>query len=269
MTVRLDQAYSPLMSSFYDVDWDAIALPRQDAAFYARQASRTRGSICEVGAGTGRVLLQVAEKTQRPCVGIEPSHGMIAHFENRRMEVGRELYELTQVRQGSFTDLPLEDGSQGFVFSAFRSFMHVLTHEEQLQAMAEMKRVLAPDGLLAFDLFEPGPLHMTDGGPYEIYRAETVDGGSLSRFDAHRHNEKNQLLTVDMKWVLRDDGDDLVDTHHCGYTIRYTRRSELFELLEQSGWALMDTYGDFDESPLDDSIRELIVVARPLEDKPR
>jgi len=171
MTIRLDQAYSPVMSSYYDVDWDAIALPRKDAEFYAQQAGRTEGSICEIGAGTGRVLLEVAEHNQRPSLGVEPSQAMIAAFENRRLEAGRSLYELTEVRQGSFTNIPCGDETQGFVFSAFRSFMHVLTREEQTQALGEMRRILRSDGILAFDLFEAGPAHMSDGGPHEIYRA--------------------------------------------------------------------------------------------------
>ena len=263
MTIRLEQAYSPVMSSYYDLDWDAIALPRKDAEFYANEAGRTQGSICEIGAGTGRVLMAVADKTKRPGVGIEPSAGMIAGFENRRLEVGRALYELTEVRKGSFIDIPLDDNSQGFVFSAFRSFMHVLTREDQVKALAEIRRILGPEGIFAFDLFEPGPLHMSDGGPYEIYQAETIDGGTLRRFDEHVHTAKDQLLTVDMSWTLHDEHDELVHTESCGYTIRYTHRLELFELLDLCGWEVLESYGDFDCSPLDTSIRELIVLARP------
>ena len=263
MTIRLDQAYTPTMSSYYDVDWDAIGLPRQDAAFYAQEAAQTSGSICEIGAGTGRVLLEVAEANQRPSIGIEPSAGMIAGFENRRLEAGRALYELTEVRRGSFTDIPLDDNTQGFVFSAFRSFMHVLTREDQVRALGEIRRILAPGGIFAFDIFEPGPMHMSDGGPHEIYQAETIDGGTLRRIDAHVHSAKDQLLTVDMRWTLSDEDDDVVHMESCGYTIRYTHRSELFELLETCGWEVLERYGDFDRSPLDKSIRELIVLARP------
>ena len=263
MANRHLQSYTPVMSSYYDVDWDAIGLPRQDAAFYTQIAGRTHGSVCEIGAGTGRVLLEVAEHTKRPSVAIEPSEGMIAGFENRRLEAGRDVWERTSVLQGSFTDIPLADGSQGFVFSAFRSFMHLLTREDQERALGEILRILAPGGMFAFDLFEPGPLHMADGGPYEIYCAETIDGGSLRRFDKHTHFPEEQVVHVDMTWTLADTDDSVVHSETCGYAVRYTHRKELLALLEICGWKVAETYGDFDFSPLDESIRELIILAVP------
>ena len=257
------QAYSSIMSSFYDVDWDAIGLERQDAAFYARHAKRCHGSICEIGAGTGRVLFHVAEETGRSCVGIEPSEGMRTGFERRRLEKGRPLDDLCRVLTGSFTQIPLADESQGFVFSAFRSFMHVLTEHDQVNALREMRRILAPDGLLAFDLFEPDYPHMVEGEPQEIYRADTVEGGTVSRFDRLHQMRATQSVYVGMEWVVRDADGQVLDTYEDGYTIRYTFRQELFSLLGLAGWEVVDVFGDFDESPLDQSIRQLIVIVRP------
>jgi ubiquinone/menaquinone biosynthesis C-methylase UbiE len=258
------QAYGPTMSGFYDLDWDAIDLDRDDVEFYVHQAARTSGSICEVGAGTGRVLFQLAEATGRPCVGVEPSLGMRQRFEAYQMEAGRALYELTEVVAGSFSHIPLPDASQGFVFSAFRSFMHVLTREEQLDALREMRRVLAPDGLLAMDLFEPQEAHMENGATQQVYRAEVDDGGTVSRFDTRCHTRSTQCVHVDMAWVTHDAEGHPTGTSEDSYTVRYTFREELFELLGHTDWELVDVFGDFDRSPLDDTLRQLIVVARPV-----
>jgi len=257
------QAYGETMSRFYDLDWDAIGLTRADASFYARQAALTQGSICEIGAGTGRVLFRVAQETRRSCVGVEPSEGMRQAFEQRRLEHGRPLCDLTRVVDGSFKRIPVPDGSQGFVYSAFRSFMHVLTEHDQILALREMTRILAPGGLLAFDLFEPDYIHMVDAEPQEMYQAETECGGTLSRLDSRHHMRATQSIYVGMEWVMRDAKGAVTATHEDGYTIRYTFRQELFSLLGVAGLEVVDVYGDFDQSPLDQSIRQLIILARP------
>jgi hypothetical protein len=72
-----------------------------------------------------------------------------------------------------------------------------------------------------------------------------------------------QSIYVGMKWVKRDAKGDVTASHEDGYTIRYTFRQELFSLLGAAGLEVVDAYGDFDQSPLDRSIRQLIIMARP------
>jgi ubiquinone/menaquinone biosynthesis C-methylase UbiE len=151
-------AYPATMSRRYDADFDAIygGPDRGDIAFFVGLAGETSGSICEIGAGTGRVLFPVAHADPgRAVTAIEPSEAMRQCVEQNLHRDHPALVGRIALQAGSFQDIPLSDASQGYVFGAFRSFQHVLTVEDQLRALAEMKRVTQPGGLIAFDLFDP------------------------------------------------------------------------------------------------------------------
>ena len=68
--------YERLVARTYD---DAYAIIRDssgDAAFYQSMAEADEGPLLELGCGTGRILLKVAE-TGIACVGIDASEEML------------------------------------------------------------------------------------------------------------------------------------------------------------------------------------------------
>ncbi len=253
------RGYDDAMAARYDDDWRAIEMARQDAAFYTQLLDRSRGTVVEVGAGTGRLALPVAQAAgSRQVVAVEPSPGMREGFHER---LERDPRANVTVVDGHFGRVPLADGAAGYVFSGFRAFQHLLTAGEQLAALYELQRVLRPGGVLAFDLFEPNPELLTSTGWELMVSDDDERGLTRSRYDRREHDRNAQTVTVRMRWeVARPDGE--VSRAESSYGVRYLFRYELEHLLARAGLTDYTLYGGFDWTPVDQRIRELIVVAR-------
>lgn len=100
--------------------------------------SRARGSVLEVAVGTGLNLPLYPAGIR--LTGIEWSPGMLELAQQRRAELGVEA----ELREGDARSLQFPDGQFDTVVCTF-SLCAIPDHE---QAIAEMHRVLSPDGVL-------------------------------------------------------------------------------------------------------------------------
>lgn len=255
--------YGDAMSARYDADFEAVfgGRDRGDLAFFQALARATRGPICEVGAGTGRVLLAVAEAVSgRVLSGVEPSDAMRALLAER---VTREARGgAVRVLAGSFERIPLRAGSQGLVFGAFRSFQHVLTTEAQLRALAEVRRVLRPGGVLALDLFDPAAHHLRSAAASVDVRYRSTRGTILERRESRVVDRVAQCVEVTYRWLERDAQGVTVSDESATYRVRYTYPIELEHLLARSGFVDIDVRADYAGRRLGPRPRDLVVVCR-------
>lgn len=101
--------------------------------------------VLEVGCGTGQLLRRVRGFAPR-AVGVDLSHGMLAHAAARGLPVG----------QASALALPFADASFDLVYSC-----KVLPHVPDLpRALGEIERVLAPGGRAVLEFYNPWSLRV-------------------------------------------------------------------------------------------------------------
>lgn len=260
--------YGQAQSRRYDVDFAALfgGADRGDLAFFQSEAARAEGAVCEVGAGTGRVLRALAGVTgERRLIGVEPSPWMRARFEENLRPGPPALASRVEIVDGEFTRIPLGDASVGLVFAAFRSFQHVLEVEEQVAALSEMKRVLRSGGRLALDAFDP-PYGMLADTPERLgKRYRLADGALVSRYESRRLVREKQRVDVTLRWTeTRRVGRRLVEvaTERETYGVRYLFPFELLHLVARAGFVDVELFGGYDRTPLTSVPRELIVTAR-------
>jgi ubiquinone/menaquinone biosynthesis C-methylase UbiE len=263
----MDQFYEGAGSLFvqaYDAFYGSAPPPiAGDMTFYERMARETAGPVLEIGCGTGRITLALAEAGLE-ITGVDISAGML--------ETARHKMRALSPRARSRVILIKQDMSAlelgrhfGFVFVPFRSFQHVLTIERQRMALAAVRRHLAPDGRLALHLFDPrfdllidekpppAGLSGTDPATGKRYVGEILQ----TRFDylAQIRRDLWRYTEFDPDGeVLRRDTREMA--------LRWTYRWELHHLLELCGFAVEAEYSDFTGAPPAYG-GELIVVARP------
>jgi ubiquinone/menaquinone biosynthesis C-methylase UbiE len=250
------------MSARYDSDFRAIfhSEDRGDLDFFRALVLATDGDLCEVGAGTGRVLLAVAPLAgTRRVFGVEPSESMRDRLVAKLASPGSPRVE---VLDGSFTKLPLPEASLGLVFGAFRSFQHVLTVEAQLAALDELHRVLEPGGLLALDFFDPAYHLLKRSRPTLGACYGTPDGTTVERWESREVDRVAQRVDVTFRWIERRPDRSVVHDEAATYAVRYTFPNELIHLLARSGFEAIDLRGGYDGRPLGKTPRELVVTAR-------
>ena len=122
-----------------------------DLPFYVQQATASGGPVLEMGCGTGRVSLAIAEAGIQT-VGVDISPRMVEEADRKAMDAG--LSTKATFQAGDMLDTRAA-GPFSLVLFPFRSFQSMLTVEDQKQALANASSHLAQGGMLALDVFAP------------------------------------------------------------------------------------------------------------------
>jgi SAM-dependent methyltransferase len=97
--------------------------------------------VLDLGCGAGRLAMFLRPLTDH-YVGVDVSPHMIAYC--------RRTFPEMRFEQADMRSLPfIPDGAFDAVLAVFNLF-DAVSHEDRLRTLAEIRRVLAPDGLLAF-----------------------------------------------------------------------------------------------------------------------
>lgn len=244
--------YERLMADTYDAQYAVIRDPSGDAAFYAGLAAQTGGPVLELGCGTGRVLLPIA-RTGLSCTGVDPSAQML-----RVLRAKQPPANLT-LTQGSMQTLELPERNFALAYIAFRAFQHLLSADDQLEALTRIRDHLEPDGLLALDVFEPilariavAEEHDQTQPPFE------QDGRMVQRRASIRRDHVTQVTEVVFTYFEVESGRELGTER---VDMRWTYRYELEHLLARTGFVPLRWSSDYVGGPYV-ARGDIVVVAR-------
>lgn len=227
---------------------------RDDLPFYRSLALDRPGEVLEVGAGTGRVTVELARVAER-VVALEPSPAMRAAAEARLSEAGvAERVELRALDVRELADV----GRYALAVAPFHALMHLLTVEDQDLALRALRRALAPGGAFACDVFAPR------FGPLDVLRRETAwrdaAGGEAELFLLQHHHAAEQR--IESLYLLdRTGADGVVRRRRARLLQRYFHRFELERAVRAAGFAAVRMFGDFDRRPIDEDARRFVVLA--------
>lgn len=150
MTAPTDDLFDPFASiaAFYDLDFEDFT---DDVAFYQRLVEIHGARVLELGAGTGRVAVPLAEAGAK-VTGVDLSPGMLEVARARAAEAG---VSLTLV-DADFRSLRLR-GRFDVVMAPLGTLQHMETPEDLVSALEAMARHLAPGGVAVVDVESPVP----------------------------------------------------------------------------------------------------------------
>lgn len=246
--------YDAVHARHYDGAYDTIRAPA-DVAFYGQLARETGGPVLEVGCGTGRVLLPIAREGLA-CVGLDASPAMLDVLR------AKDLPPTLRTVMARMQDFDLAPERFRLVFSAFRAFQHLYTVEDQLACLACIRRVLAPGGVLAFDVFAPDLARIAQREEPEHEEGRFPDGGDeIVRVASVRRDHATQTQHVTMRLERWRDG-ALVGAEIERFGMRWYHRYELEHLLARAGFEIVALHGGFDRRTYDEDSIEMVVVAR-------
>ena len=227
---------------------------RDDIAFYARLAERENAQdILELGAGTGRVSVALARRGLN-VTGLELSEKML---ERGKKFAAQENVNVNFVL-ADMTDFKLEQ-KFSLIIAPFNALMHLYSLADQDRALGMVRAHLEPNGVFAFDLYQPyfgleGVLRHEgetflepDGSRLDVFVLQRIDRVAQMAFTTYH------LDSISSSGMLSRQILELRQ--------RYFTRFEVERWLRSHGFRA-EFQGDFDGSRWIDSSPNMVVVAR-------
>ena len=251
------------VSDFYDAVYAQYTGFSHDVDFFVSYSKQASGKTLELGCGTGRVLIPVA---QAGCqiTGLDLSPYMLAKCREKLTSQTKEVQSRIKLIQGDMTDFSTDE-QYPLVTIPFRAFQHLIPVSEQKACLNCVHRHLVRDGLLILDVFRPSLPRLTDTRylmEMEVNPPIELSDGRIFR----RTNRTSAFHPVEQYndiefifYVKYPDGREkrLVQS----FPMRYFYRYEVEHLLSFCGFKILEFYGNFDKSQFSDESPEMIFVA--------
>ena len=248
-------------AEYYDEDYSLGVPDRGDIAFYKKYAVEVGSPVLELGCGTGRILIPIAQE------GID-AHGL---------DMSREMLGIceTKVRALNLQNVHLKCSSMdrfeydekfSLIYIPFRSFQHLLSTEEQMQCLELVHRHLKDGGLFILDVFAPNLEKLATYGKHhdwekDFSRKNPQTESTITRYYNARADLAAQTLEISMQWEERDADGAMVARKKGEFKLRYIFRNELEHLLARCGFE-PSIYGHFDGRPYDYVSGEIVAVCK-------
>ena len=252
--------YDSFIADYYD-ESPIVKGRLQDVAFY-RDAAREFGDpVLELGCGTGRITMALAEAGKR-VTGLDLSERMLERAAKKRAALMVEARERVHLVQSDMARFDLGEKFR-LIIIPFRPFQHLLEVREQVDCLECVRKHLAPGGRLILDVFQTDaermhdPVHMRE---VLVTEYKTADGRQVrisERVAAfHRAEQRNDVEMIFS--ISHKDGrqERLV----FAWPLRYFFRYEVEHLLGRCGYRVAALYGDFDRTAIRDDSPEMIFV---------
>jgi SAM-dependent methyltransferase len=214
----------------------------EDIGFYVAEARKAGGPVIELGVGTGRIAIPIAQEGIS-VIGVDSSREMLAACGRRAEAEG--VADLIDLRLGDLRSPPIDE-QVSLILCPFRSYLHLADDGERIDALTAARSILVPNGRLVFDVFAPkaDDIAETHGRWVErepgIY--EHADWDADARTLTLSVRGPSGAATMALSWTSRD---------------------EWQQLLEEAGFAVEACYGWFDRTPYRGG-EDMIFVSRPV-----
>jgi SAM-dependent methyltransferase len=241
---------------------------RPDVAFFVEAAKAATGPVLEIGCGTGRVLIPIAQAGIE-IAGLDLSPQMLQVCRERLQAEPEAVQARVQLVQADMRDFELDPHFR-LATLPFRPFQHLTTVAEQLACLKSIHRHLVHGGRLILDLFNPSleALVRDDVGQELGDEPEfTMPDGRrvIRRHKIVARDRFSQVNQVELIYdVTHPDGRQERLVH--AFAMRYLFKFEAEHLLARSGFEVEQVYADFDQHPYGSTYPgELIFVAKKIE----
>lgn len=232
--------YDP-MAPYYDFEYGD---KENDLAFYLDVARESPNGLLEIGAGTGRITLPLAEEGTA-VTALDSSARMLAQARENASRYPKPIQNRIRWVHADMRSFELDE-SFTLCILPFRTFLHNLNLDEQLQTLSRIHRHLVPGGRLVFDLFVPLYSVLAQSSWEQM-----VDEDDLQQ-DLRIHTTVDHA-PIDQQLTITNDYHHLdTDTvQSVSYTYRYVFRYEMEALLRLSSFQISAVYGGFEYQSYD------------------
>ncbi len=257
-----DQRYAEL----YDL---AVTLT-EDVPLYLDVLSDRPHSVAEIGCGTGRITIPLAQAGHRVFAADISPH-MVSLTRAKLAAEPEAIQNLVTLAVGDMLRIPLPDDIDTFLIP-YNVLKYNTTPEAQVDFLRGCAQRLLADGQVLIhcdvDRFDPDTIPQGQRLPLFQNRTDPETGHAVSSFHVvHTIDTAKQLITAE---ALYSEQLPSGDQFECGFigTMRMLKDpTEIPKLCEEAGFEITTSWGDFDRSPLTTESPRSFVVGRKMSNK--
>ena len=237
--------------------YDALLPVRAEVPFYVDLARNQGGAVLELACGTGQITIPIAA-LGLPTVGLDYSLPMLDTARRRASAAGASVAFL----QGDMCDFALRRDFK-LIFVARNSLLHLLSTSDLLAALTAVRRHLAPDGVFAFDIFNPSVrlLAQPAGQRFPVMEATTDIFGPLRVEATNDYDASTQVNSG--TWYISTP--DRLDAWVVPMVLRSIFPQELPLLISAAGLELVSRFGELSRTPFTSGSRVQVCLCRRRE----
>jgi SAM-dependent methyltransferase len=236
----------------YDLENDEF---EPDGTFYLELAQKLGGTVLEIGCGTGRITIPMAQQGIN-ITGLDLVPAMIEHAKSKAPTV------TVQWIVGDVRDFSI-DRRFRLIFESGATFQHMLTRADQEKMFACVREHLEPDGRFVVGTIFPQLDLLKDEDEQDWFKYNDAKGREIAVSGKQHYDPVSQIKTETAYRCWKDaNGQEVVKG--APLSLRYTFPQEMEALLHYNGFEVLERYGDWDKSSVTNESDHLIYVCRAL-----
>jgi SAM-dependent methyltransferase len=245
--------YPKNFARFYDIIYHQVR-DGVDNDFHLNEIRNTKGKVLEIGVGTGRFFTD-ALHSGADIYGIDISESMVDVLLGKLNKKEHHRISIQSISDFHF------DFKFDLIIAPFRIIMHVLDKTEQLEAINNVYKHLAPGGRFIFDTFIPDLKQLITGlDNHTDFDGEYQPGKKLKRIVSTKPDIINQLLNIHFRLEWDENNKTMTEDWHL--PLRFFFRYELEHLVERSEFKNYKILGDYLGNELSEKSKEFIVICQ-------
>ena len=246
------------IARFYDLEYQDF---EDDLPLYLEWAARAGSPILDIGCGTGRVTLALAQAGFQ-VTGVDESAEMLARARERIASL-RSAMSRVRLLPVSIQKLH-EEQQYHLAILTINTFGHFLTKPQQLEVLNRLRQLLVPGGFLIIDMTSPDLNSLTqDISPLFLHweKHDPTSGHIVQKWLTYRvdHTLQMQYYTIIYDSI---HADGTLYRTSAAMPLRYTFRYEAELLLEHTGFVVEKLYGSYHLDSYDATDERMIFVAK-------
>ena len=242
--------------------YDITSPLKEDISFWLNMAEEYGDPILELGCGTGRILIPLAEKGYN-VVGLDISKSMLNILKSKVDNLPNRVREKIEIVRGDFREFKI-DREFSIVFSAYSTLYSATTQEEQLSTIRNAYKHLKEHGVLITAQFNPDIKRITENARFMTLDFSYQDPNGeliITRTSQTQYYPIEQTLKSIQVYDLKEQRKPL-ERYNIELNLRYIYPSEMRLMLAHCNFEIVDEFGDYNLSPLKDKSPNMIFVAR-------
>ena len=214
--------------------------------YFLKNQLKGEGYVLDLACGTGRHTIPLRNQGYT-IVGLDASVNLL--------RIGRQRDDDAMLVCGDIRFLPFKDATFSAAISMDTSVGYLPTEKEDVESIAEARRVLRRDGALIVDVFNQ--LNLTTKYQDKAPATKNIEYQSF-HLQQKRQLIGNGKLLCDT-WTICDKAD--AETRVFKHIVRLYDFKQLAGFLESAGFSVMRVFGDYKWQDFSADSPRLIVVA--------